>query len=36
MANAMLSTMQMLGLPLEKFGDSTEAMDLNQVQSTTV
>jgi hypothetical protein len=36
MANAMLTAMQMIGLPVEKFGDSTEAMDLNQVQSTTV
>ena len=31
MANAMLSVAQMLGLELEKFGDSTAAMDLNQV-----
>jgi hypothetical protein len=36
MANAMLSMVQMLGLPMEKFGDSTTAMDLNQVQSTTL
>jgi hypothetical protein len=36
MANAMLSMVQMLGLPMEKFGDSTAAMDLNQVQSTTL
>jgi hypothetical protein len=36
MANAMLSMMQMLGLDAEKFGDSTSAMDLNQVQSTTL
>jgi hypothetical protein len=36
MANAMLTAMQMMGLNLEKFGDSTQAMDLNQVQSTTV
>jgi hypothetical protein len=36
MANAMLSLGQMLGLDLEKFGDSTTAMDLNQVQSTTL
>jgi hypothetical protein len=36
MANAMLSLGQMLGLDMEKFGDSTTAMDLNQVQSTTL
>jgi hypothetical protein len=36
MANAMLSMVQMLGLPMDKFGDSTAAMDLNQVQSTTL
>jgi hypothetical protein len=36
MANAMLTAMQMLGLNLERFGDSTQAMDLNQVQSTTL
>jgi hypothetical protein len=36
MANAMLSMVQMLGLDMEKFGDSTAAMDLNQVQSTTL
>jgi hypothetical protein len=36
MANAMLSMMHMLGLEAEKFGDATQAMDLNQVQSTTV
>jgi hypothetical protein len=36
MANAMLSMGQMLGLDMDKFGDSTTAMDLNQVQSTTL
>jgi hypothetical protein len=36
MANAMLSMVQMLGLEMDKFGDSTAAMDLNQVQSTTL
>jgi hypothetical protein len=36
MANAMLSVAQMLGLEMDKFGDSTTAMDLNQVQSTTL
>jgi hypothetical protein len=36
MANAMLATAQMLGLELDKFGDSTAVMDLNHVQSTTV
>jgi hypothetical protein len=36
MANAMLSAMQMIGLTMEKFGDSTQAMDLNHVQSTTL
>jgi hypothetical protein len=36
MANAMLSMMHMLGLETDKFGDSTTALDLNQVQSTTV
>jgi hypothetical protein len=36
MANAMLSLGQMLGLDMDKFGDSTTAMDLNQVQSTTL
>ena len=36
MANAMLTVAQMLGLDLEKFGDSTAAMDLNQIQSTTL
>src|SRR3712207_4586948 len=36
MANAMLTMVQMLGFEMEKFGDSTQAMDLNQVQSTTV
>lgn len=36
MANAMLSALHMLGLDMDKFGDSTEPMDLNQVQSTTL
>ena len=36
MANAMLSMVQMLGLEMDKFGDSSAPMDLNQVQSTTV
>ena len=36
MANAMLTAMQMIGLNLEKFGDSAQPMDLNQVQSTTL
>ena len=36
MANAFLTVNQMLGLEMEKFGDSTGAMDLNQVQSTTL
>jgi hypothetical protein len=36
MANAMLTINQMLGLEMEKFGDSTAPMDLNQVQSTTL
>ena len=36
MANAMLTVGQMLGLDFEQFGDSTGAMDLNQVQSTTL
>ena len=36
MANAMLSVVQMLGLEIDKFGDSTAAMDLNQAQSTTL
>ena len=36
MANAMLTVGQMLGLEVEQFGDSTAAMDLNQLQSTTL
>jgi hypothetical protein len=36
MANAMLTVGQVLGLDVEKFGDSTAAMDLNQAQSTTL
>ncbi len=35
MANALLTVNQMLGLDMEKFGDSTAAMDLNPAQSTT-
>jgi hypothetical protein len=36
MANALLSAGQMLDLDLQKFGDSTSAIDLNAVTSTTV
>ena len=36
MANSMLAVAQVLGLDFEKFGDSTGAMDLNQIQSTTL
>ena len=36
MANAMLTVGQVLGLDVEKFGDSSAAMDLNQAQSTTL
>jgi hypothetical protein len=36
MANAMLAVMHMLGLELDKFGDSSATLDLNQVQSTTL
>lgn len=36
MANAMLAAMQMLGLEMESFGDSTGVMDLNQEQATTL
>jgi hypothetical protein len=36
MANAMLTIAQALGLEVDKFGDSTAAMDLNNVVSTTV
>jgi hypothetical protein len=35
MANAMLSVLQMAGLEIEQFGDSTRAMDLNAVTVTT-
>jgi len=35
MANAMLSVLQMIGLEIEQFGDSTRAMDLNAVANTT-
>ncbi len=35
MANAMLSVLQMVGLEVEQFGDSTRAMDLNAVTVTT-
>ena len=37
MANAMLSAMQGIGLSdVSSFGDSTRAMDLNELQTTTV
>jgi hypothetical protein len=36
MANALLSVAQTLDLEMQKFGDSTAAIDLNGVQSTTV
>jgi hypothetical protein len=36
MANALLSAAQMLDLDLQKFGDSTSAIDLNGVQSLTL
>jgi hypothetical protein len=36
MANALLSVAQTLGLEMDKFGDSSTSMDLNQLQSTTV
>ena len=36
MANAMLTVGQILGLDVEKFGDSTAAMDLNLAQSATL
>src|SRR5690349_20519294 len=36
MANAMLAAMQGIGLDLSSFGDSTRAMDLNELQTTTV
>jgi hypothetical protein len=36
MANPLLTVAQILGLEMEKFGDSTNALDLNQLQSTTV
>jgi hypothetical protein len=29
MANAMLSVLQMVGLEIDQFGDSTKAMELN-------
>jgi hypothetical protein len=35
MANPMLSVAQMLGLEMDRFGDSTEAMDLNAAADTT-
>ena len=35
MANAMLSALQMTGLEIDQFGDSTRAMDLNAVESRT-
>jgi hypothetical protein len=36
MANAMLSAAQMLGLDMQKFGDSTTATDLNGATSTSL
>jgi hypothetical protein len=36
MANAMLSVLQKVGLDMERFGDSTSAMDLNTPQHTTI
>src|ERR687892_2293351 len=36
MANALLSAAQMLDLDMQKFGDSTTAIDLNGVQSLTL
>jgi hypothetical protein len=36
MANALLSAAQILNLDMQKFGDSTTAMDLNGNQSTTL
>ncbi len=36
MANVWLSVLQKLGVQKEKFGDSTEAMDLNPAVTTTV
>ncbi len=36
MANAMLSALNMVGVDMEAFGDSTKAMDLNAAPSTTV
>ena len=35
MANAMLSALQMTGLEIDQFGDSTRAMDLNALESRT-
>jgi len=36
MANAMLTASQMLGLDMSSLGDSSAAMDLNQIQTPTV
>jgi hypothetical protein len=36
MANPLLAVAQTLGLDMDKFGDSSAAMDLNQLQSTTL
>jgi hypothetical protein len=36
MSNALLSAAQVLDLDMQKFGDSTAAIDLNGVQSLTV
>jgi hypothetical protein len=35
MANAMLAALRGIGLETESFGDSTRAMDLNELQATT-
>ena len=36
MANAMVSALRSVGVPLETFGDSTAAMDLNSAPTATV
>jgi hypothetical protein len=36
MANAMLSALNVTGVEIDTFGDSTKAMDLNVAPSTTV
>jgi len=33
MANAMLAGLQSVGLPIDTFGDSTSALDLNAVRT---